>query len=401
NPPTVTPQDEPVVNPPTVTPQDKPVVNPPTVTPQDKPVVNPPTVTPQDEPVVNPPTVTPQDKPVVNPPTVTPQDKPTVNPPTVTPQDKPTVNPPTVTPQDKPVVNPPTVTPQDKPVVNPPTVTPQDKPTVNPPTVTPQERPIPSPPIVNPQDTPQDTPIFTPPTINPQPQPINQPAQVIDEPKEPEKILPEPKDVDEPFEDVNTEERKPNTSARKNSAPKKNLRTLKPRFIKLAADETYTYYLDKNSVKWKKLPYSTTEYIADVWIRMIENSPRQLDKDIENYLSNSQNAEISLANEQGYQYTPEDTAVLSSTTYLMEHYYIRPKTNQIQFLCELEVYGRPQNTVKERAYDSKNWEDLVPGSVESIIYEATVKIIGKAKANNQGHMTFTDMLDEYLRISLG
>ena len=59
--------------------------------------------------------------------------------------------------------------------------------------------------------------------------------------------------------------------------------------------------------------------------------------------------------------------------YYLEHYYIYPKNKQIQFLCELEVTGRPSNAIKERPYSSQNWENLVPGSVEDDIYHAVVK----------------------------
>ena len=182
--------------------------------------------------------------------------------------------------------------------------------------------------------------------------------------------------------------------------PQQNLKTLKQRFIKLAVDDTYTYYLDRNSVEWKKLPYSTSEYMADVWIRMIEHDPKPLDNDMAAYGAENFRAQIALAREQGYQYSPEDTKVLSQQAYVLEHYYLRPKTKQVQFLCELEVFGRPQNTINEREYDYRNWENLVPGSVESTIYDATIKILGKSKASERGHMTFVDMLDEYARIAL-
>ena len=148
------------------------------------------------------------------------------------------------------------------------------------------------------------------------------------------------------------------------------------------------------------MPYMASEYMADVWIRMVEHDPAPLDDDMAYYGRENFNAEVALAREQGYQYSPEDLQVLSHQAYVLEHYYLRPKTNQIQFLCELEVFGRPQNTINERAYDYKNWENLVPGSVESVIYAATLKTIGKGKASERGHMTFFDMLDEYARIAL-
>ena len=179
-----------------------------------------------------------------------------------------------------------------------------------------------------------------------------------------------------------------------------DLKTLKPRFIKLAVDDTYIYYLDKTSVQWKRMPYMANEYMADVWVRMIEREPKQLDDDMAYYGADNFRAQIALAREKGYQYSPEDIKVLRQQSYVLEHYYLRPKTQQIQFLCELEVFGRPQNAINERAYDYKNWENLVPGSVESAIYDATIKIIGKSKASERGHMTFADMLDEYARIAL-
>ena len=183
-------------------------------------------------------------------------------------------------------------------------------------------------------------------------------------------------------------------------APPQDLKTLQPRFIKLAVDDTYTYYLDKSTVQWKRVPYLANEYMADVWVRMVEREPSRLSDDMASYGAENFRAEVALARDRGYQYAPEDLKVLRSQSYVLEHYYLRPKTKQIQFLCELEVFGRPQNAINERAYDYKNWENLVPGSVESAIYDATIKIIGKSKADSKGHMTFIDMLDEYARIAL-
>ena len=269
-----------------------------------------------------------------------------------------------------------------------------------------------------------DTLIFDDLTRMPEQQPVEQPQPpAIDEPTQIEKPSVEPslpvEEIDRPFGRPSVtvpptpefpQSTAPATSvreqpARQYSTPRttqsqKNLKTLQPRFVKLAVDDTYIYYLDKNSVQWKKMPYSTSEYIADVWVRMIERTPRTLDDDMTTYGAENFSAEVSLAREQGYQYASEDLQVLRNQAYVLEHYYLRPKTRQIQFLCELEVFGRPQNTVSERTYDYRNWENLVPGSVESVIYEATIKIIGTWKSTERGHMTFSDMLDEYLRIAL-
>ncbi|MBR2179905.1 MAG: hypothetical protein IJ862_05890 [Selenomonadaceae bacterium] len=179
----------------------------------------------------------------------------------------------------------------------------------------------------------------------------------------------------------------------------KKLKKQKARFVKLLSDETYEYYLDRSAVRWISMPYSTSEYMADVWIRMIEKSPNTSGDNLYQYLNSGEN-EIADAAEKGIDYAEVDKKVLRSRKYFLEHYYIRPKTKQIQFLCELEVIGRPQNAVSERPYEYKNWENLIPGSVESYIYNGVLSEIGTSKASKRNHMTFIDMLDEYARIAL-
>ena len=183
---------------------------------------------------------------------------------------------------------------------------------------------------------------------------------------------------------------------------KKHLSTQKARFIKLAVDDTYTYYLDKQSVSWRRVPYSASEYMLDVWIRMIELNPDNSDipEDLAEYINDTSNGEILVAAEKGKKFNPVDTDVLQHKKFFLEHYYLRPKTKQIQFLSELEVVGHPQNTISERAYDYKNWEYLVPGSIESVIYQMTMKEVGKSGSSENGHMTFADYIEEYARISI-
>ena len=180
-----------------------------------------------------------------------------------------------------------------------------------------------------------------------------------------------------------------------------NQKKLKARFVKLLSDDSYDYYLDRNSVRWVYVPYSKTEYMADVWIRMLDRAQNNSDmpSDLYNYINDTSD-EISEAAAKGIIYDEVDVKVLRTKKYFLEHYYIRPKKQQIQFLCELEVIGRPQNAISERAYDYKNWESLIPGSVEFSIYHGVISDIGTSKANSRGHMTFIDMLDEYARIAL-
>ena len=152
----------------------------------------------------------------------------------------------------------------------------------------------------------------------------------------------------------------------------------KERFVWLLQDENYHYFLDKQSVKWRLVPYMNSEYMVDAWIRLLPIRQEQTETE----------------------YDDEGNALPSRRTYYLEHYYIRPKTRQIQFLCELEVTGRPQNTISQREYDYKNWEDLIPGSIEDEIYRSVLKVTGKSRADSKGHMGFFDMLDEYARIGM-
>ncbi len=179
-------------------------------------------------------------------------------------------------------------------------------------------------------------------------------------------------------------------------------KTQKARFVKLAADDMYIYYLDKESISWRRVPNLINEYMADVWIRMIEIEADNSDlpDDLADYINDTTSSEVEIAQEKGKPLAPVDVEVLQHKKYFLEHYYLRPKTKQIQFLCELEVFGHPQNTVSEREYDYRNWEYLIPGSIESIIYQTTLKEIGTNKATERGHMTFVDQLEEYARISI-
>ena len=151
----------------------------------------------------------------------------------------------------------------------------------------------------------------------------------------------------------------------------------KDRFEWILSDGTYQYYMDRQSSKWVRLPYSASEYMIDVWICLISTGA---DSIVEEYDSEGN--------------------VTRYRKYFLEHYYIRPQTQQIQFLCELEVTGRPQNTISQREYNVRNWENLIPGTIEDEIYRAVVKRMGKSKSSGRGHMGFFDMLDEYARIGL-
>ena len=122
-------------------------------------------------------------------------------------------------------------------------------------------------------------------------------------------------------------------------------------------------------------PHSS-EQMLEVWVKLVDTSEGGTD-----------------SSSNGYSY---------SSHYYLEHYYIRPDKEQIQFLSELEVTGRPSNAITERPYNESNWEKLVPGSIEDEIYRAVVKNVKDIpKKNDAGEKSSVrDAIEEYLRISL-
>lgn len=141
------------------------------------------------------------------------------------------------------------------------------------------------------------------------------------------------------------------------------------RYFKLMADDSFVYYMDKKSAKWILCPNSRDEYIVDVWIRLEPIADGA------------------------------DTRYSYPAKYYLEHYYLRPDKEQIQFLCELEVTGRPDNNVNQRSYDENNWENLVPESIEDVIYQNVVK---KMKKRNAGfwNIPVGDIMEDWFRISI-
>ena len=170
-------------------------------------------------------------------------------------------------------------------------------------------------------------------------------------------------------ENKTTQEAKPVQQSKKeepksgeSKADKKQKDAKKERFQEILRDESFVYYMDTQSARYVPIP-NRQDRMIDVWVKLVPNSFTQ-------------------------------TAVGQPGKYYLEHYYINPKEREIQFLCELEVTGRPSNSIKERPYNSQNWEKLVPGSVEDDIYHSVVKKV-KSSSGIGGSMTpsFSDILD--------
>ena len=137
-------------------------------------------------------------------------------------------------------------------------------------------------------------------------------------------------------------------------------------------DNGFTYYLDMQNTRWVPRPYNSSEYMIDAWVRLVENTTGE---------------------------PVGEDGKIRPAKYFLEHYYISPQRHEIMFISELEVTGRPDNAVKERAYDPKNWEQLVPGSIEDALYEAITARMKGAPGSGTGGMSVRDMIEEYARIS--
>ena len=157
---------------------------------------------------------------------------------------------------------------------------------------------------------------------------------------------------------------------------KKDDKKTEERFQKILEDNSFGYYMDTQNAQWIICPHTSDEHIIDVWIKLV----------------NEDGSDAPAAKDGAYSYPSK---------YYLEHYYIRPSAQQIQFLCELEVTGRPNNAVKQRSYNAANWEALVPGSLEDDIYHAVILKMKKlTKPGSKGSPSIRDDIEEYLRISL-
>ena len=144
------------------------------------------------------------------------------------------------------------------------------------------------------------------------------------------------------------------------------------RFAYLFSDDGFNYYLDKVS-SCRTTPPAGSEKLLDVWVKILP---------------------IGVA--------PE-TEVLTDQKYYLQHYLLRPNKEQIMFISELEVEGRPDNNIQERPFDSRHWEKLVPGSLEDNIYRECLKYRSKLKKRGEkkkASSTIGDFLDDTFRIAI-
>lgn len=157
-----------------------------------------------------------------------------------------------------------------------------------------------------------------------------------------------------------------------------NKRDRGSRYKTIFTDNGFTYYMDVKNTRWIPRPYSSSEYMIDAWVRLVENTTGE---------------------------PVAEDGKIRPAKYFLEHYYISPERRQIMFMSELEVTGRPDNAVKERAYDPRNWEQLVPGSVEDELYGAITAQMKSAPGQRHGllsgtsGMSLRDMIEEYARVS--
>ncbi len=156
------------------------------------------------------------------------------------------------------------------------------------------------------------------------------------------------------------------TDADEEDAEKKK----KVRFIEIFRDESYIYKMDTKTAHFTHIPHTIDEKMIDVWVKL-----------------------------EPLEYAPEDYSY--PPKYFMEHYLLRLKRKQIQFLCEIEVSGRPNNETEDKRYDPRRWETLIPGSIEDTIYHAVLQYKGKIHDESKANGTSVrDYVENTLNISL-
>ena len=143
-----------------------------------------------------------------------------------------------------------------------------------------------------------------------------------------------------------------------------------PRFIEILRDDSFIYLMDRKTAHYEKVPHLAKEKMIDVWIKL-----------------------------EPLEFLEGDYTFPSK--YYLEHYLIRPKTQQIMFLAEMEVAGRPSNEMKEMPYDPRRWERLVPGSIEDSVYHAVLLNEGQVKDESaNGGASIRDYVENIFNISL-
>ena len=143
-----------------------------------------------------------------------------------------------------------------------------------------------------------------------------------------------------------------------------------PRFIEILRDDSFIYYMDRKTARFLNIPHVAKEKMIDVWIKL-----------------------------EPLEYAEGDYTYPAK--FFLEHYLIRPKRQQIQFLAELEVTGRPSNETRNLKYDGRRWEELIPGSIEDSIYHAVMR--HKSDIHDESTSDGTsirDYIEDTLNISL-
>lgn len=163
------------------------------------------------------------------------------------------------------------------------------------------------------------------------------------------------------------------TDKKEKSDVEKKREATRHRYKKIGTDQSFTYYADTKNMRWRYIP-NTKEQMVDVWIKLLPGAVYADSADEANYAEH----------------------------YFLMHYYLRPKQQQIQFLGETEVSGRPTNQIQERAYNTSHWENLVPGSVEDTIYHAVMDCIEEMpqEGKKSNFQSIGDGIEDVLHIAL-
>lgn len=160
------------------------------------------------------------------------------------------------------------------------------------------------------------------------------------------------------------------TGTDENSSPSYTSEEYGPRFIEILRDDSFIYLMDRKTAHYEKVPHLAKEKMIDVWIKLAP-----------------------------LEFLEGDYTFPSK--YYLEHYLIRPKKQQIQFLAEMEVFGRPSAEAENKRYDGRRWEYLIPGSIEDTIYHAVLRHKGEIYDESSSDGTsIRDYIENTINVSL-
>lgn len=138
------------------------------------------------------------------------------------------------------------------------------------------------------------------------------------------------------------------------------------RYVKIAEDSAFTYYLDTETARYIKDPYRD-ENLIDAWIKM-ECAENGVVAEIKNRRSKGLSTD-------GYE----------DFFYSVRRYYFRLKERQMQLMISRDfARDGSQLEIKQYDYSAIRWDDLAPSTLGDYWYGKVRSYMEKREAEEKG-----------------